>query len=569
VLNNSQLQLDKLENQANSKKETQLKSLSSKDSEKLNAKQINAIIISLIEFSEHNCDLFETMYSNFQEISQTLFAFLISSVKSFRMLMNRVLINFSYFIPSWRTQLLTLILNLTSVSHAEVAALKNTFMYVIDENSPEYKYSLILRNNLELLKDISNCLANILSVFSHKNSGIPLDLSNAALTVAKNMIIGKFADEEDTPKAISIKEKASKYSYSNLDSDAHKEAGWIVIQGLASMDYTWLTNNFKILFQLWKYIFNDTSCLVDENELQKPEYREALLSEFFIKKAALSALRKFILASYDFINAQSFQILIPKFLASALLFFIPHDKKKVNYFFRQILKEKYREAKIFLYDCYLSIPINLFSSKFIQILYSVCDDITAEYTDYSYEYINSNLNWYDSFMCEKNLIFTNNHNENQINNYIYSFSIENFGLEKFNIAFSNQFSNDINSKLVESSVNLIVEILLDNNLNLKNRQQIFKHFLTHMSDLSSKSKESTKIIKAINIVYCLYMILKKSYKRNITIINDESIFANSKMIFDIGYKIDSPYCRRICSEGHALLIKVSSNPSYNMNYYLT
>jgi len=130
LLNNGQLQLDKIENSIANKKETQLKSISSKDSDRLNSKQINAIIISLIEFSEHNCDLFELMFSNFQEISQTLFAFLISSVNSFRMLMNRVLINFSYFIPSWRTQLLTLILNLTSVSHAEVASLKNVIIFL-------------------------------------------------------------------------------------------------------------------------------------------------------------------------------------------------------------------------------------------------------------------------------------------------------------------------------------------------------------------------------------------------------------------------------------------------------
>jgi len=117
-------------------------------------------------------------------------------------------------------------------------------MYFVDENQPEFKYSLILRNNLDLLNDISNCLASILTVYSHKNYGIPVDLSNAALSIAKNMISGKFADEEN-PKAQSIKEKSKNYN-TNCDVDAHKEAGWMIIQGLVSMDYTWLTNNFKV-----------------------------------------------------------------------------------------------------------------------------------------------------------------------------------------------------------------------------------------------------------------------------------------------------------------------------------
>ena len=73
-------------------------------------------------------------------------------------------------------------------------------------------------------------------------------MSNAALSIAKNMIIGKFADEDDNPKSLSVLEKAAKFNYSNSDVDAHKEAGWIIIEGLSSMDYTWQTYNFKVKF---------------------------------------------------------------------------------------------------------------------------------------------------------------------------------------------------------------------------------------------------------------------------------------------------------------------------------
>ncbi len=107
---------------------------------------------------------------------------------------------------------------------------------------------------MELLKDISNCLAIILTTFSHTHKGVTIDMSNAALSIAKNMIIGKFADEDDNPKSLSVLEKARKFSYSNADVDAHKEAGWIIIEGLCSMDYTWQTYNYKVNISFSYYL---------------------------------------------------------------------------------------------------------------------------------------------------------------------------------------------------------------------------------------------------------------------------------------------------------------------------
>lgn len=93
--------------------------------EKFNQAQVNSILFSVIEYAENNYDIFEIIFKNFNEISSALVPYLISPVKSFRMLANRVFINLSYFIPGWRITILTLILNFSSVAHAEVAALKN------------------------------------------------------------------------------------------------------------------------------------------------------------------------------------------------------------------------------------------------------------------------------------------------------------------------------------------------------------------------------------------------------------------------------------------------------------
>ena len=247
---------------------------------------------------------------------------------------------------------------------------------------------------------------------------------------------------------------------------------------------------------------------------------------------------------------------------------MPNDQKKTLYFFRQILKEKYKQAKIIFFDCYLSIPIHLYTNKFVPILHAVCDDVVADYPEYTNEIILSNLNWYDNFLCEKNFIFGNNFHDKQKNYELNNYLIDNFGIEKFNITFTNQIAFDINAKIVDSRVNLLVEILLDSNLNIKNRQQILKHFLSHLSTLNSKTKEICKINKALNIVYALYILFKKSFRRNTYVVNDEHIFTNSKMIFDLGMSIDSNLIRRISSEGHGLLISVSSNPTQNLDFYI-
>jgi hypothetical protein len=570
-LQESQSDLDNIENNSikGSNVTTTDEKKSKKEREKYTEFQVNAMLLSLIEFSEHNYDIFEIHYKSFNDISNLLMVYLISSVRSFRMLINRVLINFAYYIPAWRIAIITLVLNLTSVSHAEVAAFKNTFIYFVDESSPDYKYALIIRNNLELLKDISNCLANILSMYSHKHHGVTVDLSNAALITAKNMIIGKFADEEDTPKSLSLTEKTSRFNYSNADIDSHKEAGWIIIQGLCSMDYTWLTNNYKTLFQLWKYIFAEHCCTVDEAELTKAEYRESLISEFFIKKAALAALRKFILASGEFKHTTAFNAYIPKFLTNALLFFIPYEKKKMLSFYKHILKEKYKSLKSILYDCFYHIPIKMYSSKFNSLLYPLCDEITSvEYLEYSFEYIYSNINFTDTFMCERINAPTNSSLLHKLNSN-NTFDIDNFGVEKFDILLTDRMNTDINSRILDSSLNLLIEILLDVNLSNKNRQLIFKHFLTHMNEMNMKQIERGRLVKVINIIYALFMILSKSYKKNVYVINDESIFTSSKMIFDTGLKIDNVLTRRLSAEGHALLIKASSNPQGNIKYYLT
>ncbi len=292
-----------------------------------------------------------------------------------------------------------------------------------------------------------------------------------------------------------------------------------------------------------------------------------MISEFFIKKSALSSLRKFILSSKEYKNSSNFQNTIPKHLSNAINFFIPQDQKKTILFYKTALKDKYKDAKIILYNCLALVQPKLYTAKFNHILHFLCEEIiSSEYIEYSLDFIYSNLNFFDSFLCEKyneKKIFSNLSNSN---NY---YTIDLYNIDNFDILFSEKIQAEINSRIVNSSINLLVEILLDNSFYAKNRHSILKYFLSQMSEISLKQIDQIKKNKALNINYCLFYILKKSHEKKIFIINDESLFASSKMIFDIGFKMENNLIRRISSEGHSYLIKASSNPQYNLNYYLT
>lgn len=317
---------------------------------------------------------------------------------------------------------------------------------------------------------------------------------------------------------------------------------------------------------LWKYIFSENCCKIEEEHLSKPEYREALISEFYIKKSALSSLRKFILSSKEYKSSTNFQNTIPKHLTNVINFFIPQDQKKTIMFFKTALRDKYKQAKIILYNCLFLIQPKLYVGKFNHILHFLCEEIiSSEYMEYSLDYIYANINFFDSFMCEKHTEKKYSGLTNSNNFYL----INSYNIDNFDILLTEKMQTEINAKIVNSAITLLVEILLDASFYAKNRHSILKYFLGQMSEISLKQIDIIKKNKALNITYCLFYILKKSHEKKIFIINDESLFAISKMIFDIGFKIENNLIRRISSEGHSYLIKASSNPQYNLNYYLT
>ena len=562
-LNESQYYLDKLENSF-SGKEMVSKPEKGKKERKFSIQQVNGLLISLIEFSENNYDIFELTYKSFQDLPQNISVYVTSSIRSFRLLISRVLANLAYFLPSYRISILTLVLNMSSVAHSEIVSLRNTSLFFINKENPEYKYSLIIKTNIDLLKDICNCLALILTMFSHKSHGLPVDTALNALGRAKNIILGNLVNESDNPKYRSILEIAN--NYNSVDLHAYKESGWIIIQGLCSMDRTWLYSNSNTFFFLWKYIFNELTCEISEFDIRRNEYKDALTNEFFVKKAALASLRKFILTVGDnFMNTKIFTDNIKDILPNLLKFFLPYNKKTAINFYNDHFRIAYQEAKMFLYDVFFSIPIELYSNKFNNLLYPLTDEIICNtFTDTNYEHIYSCLNQLDNFMCNQNLDLDKYEKEPE-------YVVDNFVVEKFNFKLQNILSK--NFQFVLSAIKLFVEIMLNKKLNMKNRTAIFQHFLMNVTDVIKKGNLSKEDIgnynKIVNIALGMYLTIKNSCKRNIIIINDEGTFANVKMIFDFCYKVkDDGLLRLIASEGHSYLIQSSSDIKGSLIYYL-
>jgi hypothetical protein len=153
--------------------------------------QINVLLLSLLEISESNPELFELNYNSFQDISNNISFFLTSGIRSFRIFITKFVSNLSYFLPSYRCAILSLIMDLVDVSYNRVSKLKNKILYYTNIKDPGYRKSSNIHKNLSLFKDICNCLALVLCTTKHKSKGIYIKALEESFNKAKLIILGK------------------------------------------------------------------------------------------------------------------------------------------------------------------------------------------------------------------------------------------------------------------------------------------------------------------------------------------------------------------------------------------
>jgi len=164
--------------------------------------------------------------------------------------------------PSWAFQLLSLFLNMTTVSYAELATL-----------SPSLPFAGELKDSFMTLSVQGSCLTSILYHAKKVFHGVPLDIANSVLSSAKSIILGYNEEEvKSTPKK-KAKELIVK-----------RAAGWIIIQGLLGLGKKWVSTHLSGLIKLWTRTF----------KTEKEEDADTILQDFIVKSESLKALNDLI-----------------------------------------------------------------------------------------------------------------------------------------------------------------------------------------------------------------------------------------------------------------------------------
>ena len=213
-----------------------------------------------------------------------------------------------YRCKSWVCQLLSLFLNMTTVAHAELAALPPVPLFGAKSPSKEdslYAYYTSLSVQ-------SGCLSSLLYCTELLLSGVPLDIANSALVSAKGIIMGYCGtvDEDEERPAVES-------GRGNKENEliAKKHAGWMIIQGLLGLGSVWVSGNLSALVKLWNLTFSKESCVTSPYlQDERTDHLEQLSQDFVVKADALAALHEFVTSYKELINAQ-----VAKFVANALV----------------------------------------------------------------------------------------------------------------------------------------------------------------------------------------------------------------------------------------------------------
>ena len=554
--------------------------------------QINILLLSLVEISDNNPELFELNYNSFQDIQNNISFFLTSGIRSFRIFVTKFVCSLSYYLPSYRLSITALILNLIGVLYSEIVQLKNNLLYFNNIRTQEYKNALIIHKNILLFKDICNCLSMVLCTSKHKSKGISIDSINDAFKKAKTIILGRqlASIEINELKAPllhchSLLEEST--NYLNKYLNAYKESGWIIIQGLCSINKNIILKEYKNIIFLFKYLFNEKTCELNEEDLTKVEYQDNLISQFFIKKEALYCLNKLIMIfKNDNENMSIFKPHIIELLTFIINFFIPRDKNDFVHFYRYHLKEAYIDVQTILFEILYNLPIDYYTDRFNNLVYLLTDIITSH--SYLYKYLYKNvidlLNKIDIFMCLEEVVIDKctYSNKYYIDNYYFPLMSKN--MIKADSDIYNNYFNSKYFKFLFTSMYLLIKIFCHEKFTIKNKNAIIKYFLNNITQIIVKGINVRAIYEKgknyqehlgncnelLNIIICVFLFLKYSIKNKINLFNDLELFTNIKMILDLCYKIEEFGILNIIScEGISYLISLYDKKEETLQHYLS
>jgi hypothetical protein len=117
--------------------------------------------------------------------------------------------------------------------------------------------------------------------------------------------------------------------------------------------------------------------------MAEAQYLEKILTEYRIKKSAISVIRA-ILAKCSVLLYPQLWKLLSTFLVNAVNFFLNHDKDKKDIlavFKKHISEEDLKLVKSDLFECLLQLPsTSMYGSKFIHLLPAACEEIVSDET---------------------------------------------------------------------------------------------------------------------------------------------------------------------------------------------
>jgi hypothetical protein len=251
----------------------------------------------------------------------------------------------------------------------------------------------------------------VLCTCKHKSKGVSIDSLNDSFKKAKRIILGnKLASMEikelETTLIYckSLLEDSTDYLSRYLT--AYKESGWIIMQGLCSMNKKFVIQEYQNIVFLFKQTLNEKPCDLKEEELTKIEYQDNLICEFFIKKESLSCLNKLVmLFKNDDEHMDLFKKYIIELLKYVINFYIPRDKNDFITFYQYHMREAYKDVQKIIYEIFYNLPIEFYIDQFNNLIYSLADNIASNY--FVYRYLNKHildlLNNIDTFICMEDI----------------------------------------------------------------------------------------------------------------------------------------------------------------------
>ena len=161
------------------------------------------------------------------------------------------------------------------------------------------------------------------------------------------------------------------------------------------------------------------------------------------------------------------------FLVNAVSFFINHDKDKkevIQAFKVHLSEEEYRQAKADLFECFLQLPSNnLYVSKYVHILHSVCEELVSDATPPS---LPLNL-----LHPDDHLLSTPTPTPTPTTS-LPPLSL----LPRLDHPLSQYTSSG--DPLLSPSMLLFADLFASHSLNIKNKQQLIKHLVVHTTTQS-------------------------------------------------------------------------------------